>query len=68
MSFLIFEDMEMQERCRRRKTAGSPPRTKAIMKQVGNSSLGEIIDVRPQIEVLSPAVDFAADSRWRIQG
>ena len=28
----------------------------------------EIIDVRPEIEVLSLAVDFSAGSRWRIQG
>jgi hypothetical protein len=34
----------------------------------GNCGLGEIIGVRPEIEVLSPAVDSLADFRWRIQG
>jgi hypothetical protein len=33
-----------------------------------NSSLGEIIGVRPEIEVLSLAVDSSADFPWRIQG
>jgi hypothetical protein len=34
----------------------------------GNFGLGEIIGVRPEIEVLSLAVDSSADFRWRIQG
>jgi hypothetical protein len=33
------------------------------MKQEDNSSLGAIIDVRPEIEVLSLVVDSSADSR-----
>jgi len=29
---------------------------------------GEIIDVRRELAVLSPAVHFSTDFRWRIQG
>src|SRR5579859_5782147 len=34
----------------------------------GQSQRGRIIDVRPEIEVLSLALDSSVDSRWRIQG
>jgi hypothetical protein len=34
----------------------------------GNCCLGKIIGVRPEIEVLSLAIDSSADFQWRIQG
>ena len=45
-----------------------PTRAKAITKWEGHCRLGEIIDVRPEIEVLLLAVDSSADFRLRIPG